>query len=199
MTNAPQDSLEISRLTIEEMMPLETRNSWYEKVFTDRNELSKEHVIETLLNQGLPFAEYANKFQTFFFIALHKVLPETPSTWTITPAFSDRALATQASPRFERLLHESWGHVIIGPSGDAFSDSEQIGVKDRYLADGTFAFDVTAADGIAVDEITVRRNTVRSDPSTWVDWSGGIALGCGYYEDPGTAGPQIRRSGSFKF
>jgi len=188
---SPQETINIMNMDPNRIIAQDRDGKWYENSFYDRNDLTVNHVIATLQEKALPLAKYADKYNAFFVITI-KEEKGSAAEWTIMPAFDDpRIVKEQTSPKYAEKLKDAWGHIIIGPSGDAFTNSEQVGVMDANLQDGTFAFDVTYDDGISCHSISRIRDKMIAEPGPWKDWSGVEALNYAYEADPGTNRAQV--------
>lgn len=169
----PSRHSDISELDMDAIMMCEKSGAWYELIFSDDSELTVEHVIDVIRKIGSPLANHAEQYKAHFVIALHENR-NTANTWTLMPAFENPRVAKQTKPLITRQIQDSWGHVIVSHSGDSYSDSEQIGVSDVAVPDGSYAFDVSKEHGIHVDLCTKLRNIAQFNEAAWVGFDGGF-------------------------
>lgn len=153
------------------------QGEWFEQSFVDTEPLTQARVLAVLRKDVKNLADFAEKTKMFF-VGIIKVDPESESSqWTIMPGQRDREIASAASEVYAERLKGATAHFIIGPSGDDFSNSEDIGVMDRDITDCRFAVDVTAKDGLALDDIVKSPGKITFLPGVWTEWNGRSAVG----------------------
>ncbi len=164
------------------------RGEWFEQSFIDTQPFTKERLLAVLRADAKRLADFADTAKMFF-VGVVKVDPQSESSqWTIMPGQKDPQIAEAARELYAEELKGAAAHFIIGPSGDYFTNSEDIGVMDKDTGDCKYAVDVTREDGIAIDRVIASPGKIIFSPDVWVEWNGQSAISpyTGFEADPRT-------------
>jgi hypothetical protein len=154
---------------------LDRQGGWYEHRFVDHRPAGDwRSVMDTIAIDLRPLVDYAATYRTFIMATVHAT-ESNDNRYTVMPAYNDPAIAAKLAPRYKAAMRGAWAHVII--DGETFehfgyNDSNQLGIKDEFVEDGTVAFDVSRDQGIRADTATMVRGKMVFKELGWYTLAG---------------------------